>query len=697
MRYRRRRTRTSSGTLLVTFFLGLGLGFSLCYAMLEVLDRDTTPQDGVPGPVAEGPVTEPPAVPEPPPPAELGNTPAVPPAPEPPAPQEALPVVPPWSAANLVMALPAMPSDDDFALLAHFAPAGVVLPDDAFASPDQVPALCMELRGAVQPVPVILARLDAAVNALDNAATLRELGDGPVESARATAELWGRALRAMGIDVVLGPRLGAYQGGPVPPESTFGTDPGAIIAHGTAVIEGLREGGVVPVAMDYPGLASAAVEGGIPVLGAAGDIDGLVALMKPFAIAIQEGVPAVMVAHVSVPAIEADNPPPPASFSRKLVYQLLRERRAYQGPILGADVTALPEAVAVPPQVAAVAALAAGCDVVVMRAVEPAGIARVCSAIAATVEEGILTRAGLEESRLRFTALTEGLPEPVPPPAIAEMPPAAPPVPPAEAPPAEPTEETEAPGEAASATEPPAPVESEPEPEPEAPVAETGPPPGTVALTHSVARGETLTGIAGRYGVSLSDIRKWNDMAPDDVLKFGAALTVYVPEDLAESLQAPPEPPAPAPEPEPEPEPAPSPQPTPAQRDLPPQPPGTTHEAVVFGDADTLARIAERFRVSVEDIRAWNGIQGRPQVGEVLHIFPPKAEAQPPATPSPAPAPPPAEPEGNYDSHVIQVGDTLHSIAVAHGTTVQELVRINNLRDPNHVQLGQRLRVPAAE
>lgn len=651
MRYRRRRTRTSSGTLLVTFFLGLGLGFTLCYALFQVTGREI-PHGESPASIALEPPAQPRTVSLEREPAAIAqaNTAALAAAPEPfpdgEAGPQALPSAPTWVAKNIVIALPEMPEEATFAMLAHFAPTGVVLPDEAFGAPGLVAPLCARLRDTISPPPVVMARLEPAVASLAGGVTLRELGEGTPEDAGAAAELWGRALRALGIDAVLGPRLDASQGGPVPVEATFSADASALIAHGTAVIAGLRAGGVASIAVGYPGEASAVHSAGLPVLGDAGDINALVDLMAPFAAAIQEDVPALLVAHVAVPAIETGPPPPPASFSRKLVYQLLRERRAYGGAILASDVTALPMALDVGPDVAAVAALAAGCDAVILGVNSPDVLARVCHAIAATLEEGLLTRAGLEEGAARVAALTDGLP-----PLLPLLP-------------EEPVEAQDthasAPDESAAA------------------------PGGTAPTTHAVARGETLGGIAGRYGVTVAEIRKWNGMAPDAVLKYGQTLRIHGAQSAAGADQSAPEE-------------APAPPPPPMETNgesLSPPPPGTRHDAVVFGEADTIEGIAQRHGVTAQEIRVWNGLSaGAPEVGEVIHLYLPAGEV----TRELAPASTPEAPEGNYATHVITAGDTLHSIARAHGTTVQELVRINGLSDPNHVKLGQKLKVPARE
>lgn len=69
-----------------------------------------------------------------------------------------------------------------------------------------------------------------------------------------------------------------------------------------------------------------------------------------------------------------------------------------------------------------------------------------------------------------------------------------------------------------------------------------------------------------------------------------------------------------------------------------------------------------------------------------------KAPAPAPATkPKPAPAPKPAAKPGTY---TVKAGDTLSGIAAAHGTSWQELQRINGLANPNLIFPGQVLKLP---
>ena len=52
--------------------------------------------------------------------------------------------------------------------------------------------------------------------------------------------------------------------------------------------------------------------------------------------------------------------------------------------------------------------------------------------------------------------------------------------------------------------------------------------------------------------------------------------------------------------------------------------------------------------------------------------------------------PPPAN-TGNQFTHVVQRGETLEAIARRHGVTVAQLVEWNGIRNPNMIQIGQRL------
>jgi murein DD-endopeptidase MepM/ murein hydrolase activator NlpD len=69
------------------------------------------------------------------------------------------------------------------------------------------------------------------------------------------------------------------------------------------------------------------------------------------------------------------------------------------------------------------------------------------------------------------------------------------------------------------------------------------------------------------------------------------------------------------------------------------------------------------------------------------------APAKPAAAPKPATAKAPAKPKTNAKTYKVVSGDNLTKIAKAHGTTVAALVKLNNIKDKNLINVGQVLKV----
>lgn len=70
------------------------------------------------------------------------------------------------------------------------------------------------------------------------------------------------------------------------------------------------------------------------------------------------------------------------------------------------------------------------------------------------------------------------------------------------------------------------------------------------------------------------------------------------------------------------------------------------------------------------------------------------AGGSPSVTPSqPTPAPQPSKPVQSTTTYTVRKGDTLSGIASKYGTTYQELARINGITDPNKIYPGQVLKI----
>jgi LysM repeat protein len=68
----------------------------------------------------------------------------------------------------------------------------------------------------------------------------------------------------------------------------------------------------------------------------------------------------------------------------------------------------------------------------------------------------------------------------------------------------------------------------------------------------------------------------------------------------------------------------------------------------------------------------------------------------PPSTAPPSTGPPSTPAPTVPDSYVVQKGDSLDHIAKQFGVTVAQLVAANKIKNPDHIEAGQRLTIPPA-
>ena len=111
--------------------------------------------------------------------------------------------------------------------------------------------------------------------------------------------------------------------------------------------------------------------------------------------------------------------------------------------------------------------------------------------------------------------------------------------------------------------------------------------------------------------------------------------------------------------------------------------------------AVTVVWVAEQRRPRPEELT----VPSTPAPSVVLIATPtdaqtsPGSDDAPPATP--APVPPPAQPD-ETEIYVVERGDSLSAIAVRFGLTLNRLMEINDLTDPDFVFVGQRLIIPVS-
>ena len=105
---------------------------------------------------------------------------------------------------------------------------------------------------------------------------------------------------------------------------------------------------------------------------------------------------------------------------------------------------------------------------------------------------------------------------------------------------------------------------------------------------------------------------------------------------------------------------------------------------------ETLGGIAARYRVSVNDLRDWNGIRGNLiREGQTLVLYTQTAvESKSSSTSTVAES---DSKEGRY--HVVQAGDTLWDIAKKNGLSVDKLKELNNISNHYQLKIGTKLRI----
>ena len=166
---------------------------------------------------------------------------------------------------------------------------------------------------------------------------------------------------------------------------------------------------------------------------------------------------------------------------------------------------------------------------------------------------------------------------------------------------------------------------------------------------HVVQRGETLYGIARRYGVSLDAICAANGIADARRIYVGQRLVI----------------------------------PTGGGTGAP-----TMDRVHVIQRGETLYRIALRYGTTVTALTRANGIASS------AHIYAGQRLKIPDGTSSGVPSPDPDPPA--TQTHVVRPGETLSGIARRHGVTLQALIWANDVANPSLILPGQVLVIRGA-
>ncbi len=189
-----------------------------------------------------------------------------------------------------------------------------------------------------------------------------------------------RECRLMGIQVNFAPDIDVNSNpdNPVIGYRSFGEDSELVAKLGTAYSLGMWDHGVMPVGKHFPGHGDTSTDSHktLPVINHSrsrlNDVD-----LRPFVMAIHEGMPGIMVAHLTVPALDPSGTP--ASLSKKITTDFLQDSLGFKGLIF-TDALAMKGATRVNEN-NCVSAFLAGADILLGSAAPATDLEAVVSAV----------------------------------------------------------------------------------------------------------------------------------------------------------------------------------------------------------------------------------------------------------------------------------------------------------------------------
>jgi LysM repeat protein len=167
--------------------------------------------------------------------------------------------------------------------------------------------------------------------------------------------------------------------------------------------------------------------------------------------------------------------------------------------------------------------------------------------------------------------------------------------------------------------------------------------------THEVKEGDTLFKLSNQYGLTIDKLKSINNLSSDNIY-VGQILKVR------------------------------------GERVAPKQTEAPSPQTYTVKGGDSLWNIANKFGISVDEIRKANQLTGDViYVGQVLRL---RADTTNQA---------PTEPKDNkisYISHTIKAGDNMWELSNRYGIPMQELLRANNMTADSPLSIGQKVVVP---
>ena len=299
-------------------------------------------------------------------------------------------------------------------LAREFSLGGVILFARNIVEPEQVAELAFEAARLVPDLPVWVsvdqeggrvARLKAPFTEWPPMATLGRSGD--VRLAERFARALAAELKAVGITLDYAPVLDIHTNpkNPVIGDRALAENAEEVARLGSAIVRTLQAEGIAACGKHFPGHGDTGTDSHLELPLVEHPPDRLRAVeFLPFMAAIEAGVATIMTAHVLVPSLDETRP---ATLSRRVVTDLLRNELKYEGVILSDDLEMNAIAAEYPVSSAAVLAIEAGCDGALICSGDHDTQAAALEALVHAVEDDRLRLVQVEDSLKRHLRAKE--------------------------------------------------------------------------------------------------------------------------------------------------------------------------------------------------------------------------------------------------------------------------------------------------
>ena len=315
----------------------------------------------------------------------------------------------------LIGSLPGMTITPEIRSLAReFSLGGVILFSRNIEVPEQVAELSGDVQALATELPLWVsvdqeggrvARLKRPFTEWPPMAVLGRSGNTELASRFAAA--LAAELKAVGVTLDYAPVLDIHTNptNPVIGDRALAEDAEAVARLGAAIVRGLQDSGVAACGKHFPGHGDTSVDSHLelPLVEHPPDRIRRVECV-PFREAINADVAFIMTAHVLVPSLDDERP---ATLSPRIVRAMLRDELGFGGVILSDDLEmkAIAKSYAVPE--AAVQAIAAGCDGLLICSGDVDIQAATLEGLVYAVEQGRIPYKRLEDAQQRLRRAKE--------------------------------------------------------------------------------------------------------------------------------------------------------------------------------------------------------------------------------------------------------------------------------------------------